>query len=217
MIFDGLPFFSGKTKENELKQRNTKNAKTPNSFLKASDDLRKTARQLEQATKKLHASLLARQEAMKKLARINSSLQNRKPVQSLPVGTVRGVVQGRGGTERPPVKHVTEAQLYEIYREACLNLIDTDRTYYFKLRDHSVFLSAMYKRHMGNLRYYDQEFRKLRESDRKRYRFSEIEAFVANQVILTVNQIGREKFIKDGHQSLYSKLCDTLQTSSPSV
>jgi len=209
MIFKGLSFFSGKIKEEKAPRK----VPSENPYLKVSEDLKKSAEELERAAQKLNSTFRKRQEAIKKLMWINDTLQkNRDRLQS--------VSQQRSEGSNATVKMrktgpVSEAQLFEIYREACLNFIQPDKAYYFKLRGHSVFLSTMYKKHMGNLRYYDQEFNKLPEN--KRGSFTEIEGMIANLVITKVNQIGREKFIKEGHQALYSELCNKLlaKTATP--
>jgi len=211
MIFKGLSFFSGKMKEEKTPLK----IPSENPYVKASEDLKKSAEELEKAAQKLNSTFRKRQEAIKKLMWINNTLQkNRDQLQSVsqrrPEET-KAIV----GVKKSDTGPVSEAQLFEIYREACLNFIQSDKAYYFKLRGHSVFLSTMYKRHMGNLRYYDQEFKKL--PDNKRERFTDIEGMIANLVITKVNQIGREKFIKEGHQALYSELCNKLlaKTATP--
>jgi len=209
MIFKGLPFFSGK-----MKQENVSNkVPTKNPYIKASEDLKKSAEELEKAAQKLNSTFRKRQEAIKKLMWINNALQkNRDRLESV---SPRRAESLKTNVVRATTGPVSEAQLFEIYREACLNFIQTDKAYYFKLRRHSVFLSTMYKKHMGNLRYYDQEFKKLPEQ--KQESFTEIEGMIANLVITKVNQIGREKFIKEGHQALYSELCNKLlaKTATP--
>ncbi|NOY53435.1 MAG: hypothetical protein GXP58_07410 [Deltaproteobacteria bacterium] len=209
MIFKGLPFFSGKMKQERVREK----VRTGNPYVRASEELKKSAEELEKAAQKLNSTFRKRQEAIKKLMWINDTLQkNRDRLQTTsPLRPETSKVAEKGKISGP----VSEAQLFEIYREACLNFIQTDKTYYFKLRGHSVFLSTMYKKHMGNLRYYDQEFRKLPEN--KRESFSDIEGMIANLVITKVNQIGREKFIKEGHQALYSELCNKLlaRTATP--
>jgi DNA-binding ferritin-like protein (Dps family) len=209
MIFKGLSFFSGKIKEEKAPQK----IRSKNPYLKVSEDLKKSAEELEKAAQKLNATFSKRQEAIKKLMWINDTLQkNRGRLQSVSQRRSGGSI---AGMEKAKTGPVSEAQLFEIYREACLSFIQPDKAYYFKLRGHSVFLSTMYKRHMGNLRYYDQEFKKLPED--KRSSFTDIEGMIANLVITKVNQIGREKFIKEGHQALYSELCNKLlaKTATP--
>lgn len=209
MIFKGLSFFSGKIKEENAPDK----IRPRNPYLKVSEDLKKSAEELEKAAQKLNATFSKRQEAIKKLMWINDTLQkDRNRLQSVSQRRSGGSIASMEKTKPGPV---SEAQLFEIYREACLNFIQPDKVYYFKLRGHSVFLSTMYKRHMGNFRYYDQEFKKLPED--KRASFTDIEGMIANLVITKVNQIGREKFIKEGHQALYSELCNKLlaKTATP--
>ncbi len=213
MIFKGLGFFTAKTKKKVPRKSVTPGKQSP--YNKVADELKKSAEELERATHKLQASFQARQQAIKKLVAISSSLN--KGI------TVKGRLEGK--TERRPVSKplpsaaavskmkMAESQLFEVYREACLNFIQTDKAYYFKIRNHSKFLSTMYKRHMGNLRYYDQELRRLNQRDLEQYKFNEAEAFIANQVILAVNRMGREKFIKEGHQALYNRLCSKFLTN----
>jgi len=209
MIFKGLSFFSGKMKPERISEK----APAGNPYVKASEELKKSAEELEKAAQKLNATFRKRQDAIKKLMWINSTLQNNRgklqTASSRRPGTAKGVDPGKA------TGPLSEAQLFEIYREACLNFIQTDKNYYFKLRGHSVFLSTMYKKHMGNLRYYDQEFKKVPEG--KRENFTDTEGMIANLVITKVNQIGREKFIKEGHQALYSELCNKFlaKTATP--
>lgn len=208
-IFRGLTFFSGKAKnEKELRQEEAKNP-----YVKASEDLKRSAEELKKATRKLQESFRTRQEAMNKLVWIFNNLSdNRSRSRSVAGKVSKPSQKARQYCKEKARKKVSETELFEIYREACVNFVETDKEYYFKLRNHSVFLCSMYKRYMGNLRYYDHEFLKL--TNQKQYRFSDVEAYVANEVLLTVNRIGREKFIRDGHQALYNELCSKLLPQS---
>jgi hypothetical protein len=211
MIFKGLGFFTTKKKGTEKPVP----PKQESPYNKVADDLKKSAEELERATHKLQASFQARQQAIKKLVAISSSLNRGITMK----GSLNEKTEPKPGAKPMPTSaairkmKMAESQLFEVYREACLNFIQTDKAYYFKIRNHSKFLSTMYKRHMGNLRYYDQELRKLKNKELAGYKFNEAEAFIANQVILAVNHMGREKFIKEGHQALYNKLCAKFLTN----
>jgi hypothetical protein len=212
MIFRGLPFFSGKLKSKKEEETPQK-VKPVNPYVRASEELKKSAEELEKAAQRLNCTSRKRQEAIKKLVWINNTLQkNRLSLKEVPKEEARDESPSASGSKPGEAGEVSEAQLFEVYREACLNFIHTDKAYYFKLRNYSVFLSAMYKRHMGNLRYYDQEFKKLPEQNRQS--FSEIEGMIAHLVITKVNQMGRERFVKEGHQALYSELCNKLLSKS---
>lgn len=208
-LFKGLPFFSGKAKqEKDLEPR----MKNQNPYVKASQDLKKSVEELNRATRKLQQSFRQRQDALNNLVsifnRVEEKSARRKNAQrSAPMAPQKKPQRSAG--KKPGV---SEAQLFEVYREACINFIETDKQYYFKLRNHSDFLCAVYKRHMGNLRYYDHEFRRL--SKPEQFRFTEFEAYVANRVIQTVGKIGREKFVREGHQRLYTQLCSELLPKS---
>ena len=207
MIFKGLSFFSGKLKGQKSKAAPEKGAGS-NVYSKASEDLRKSAEELELAAKKLQESFQTRQETLKKLVWISRHLNNKPSTRKAVDAKMAPRIAAADSDSQEAVIQgikVSEGQLFETYREACLNFIEPNRKYYYKLRGHSQLLSVMYQRHMGNLRYYDQEFRKLTEEERDS--FSEFEAYVANVVIQEVNQVGREKFVKEGHQILYNQLC----------
>ncbi len=100
--------------------------------------------------------------------------------------------------------HVTEEEFFSVYHEACLTFIEPNKTYYFKLRNHSDFLSAMYRKCMENVRYFDHEFFKL--DDKDQFIFTPLEAFVAASVITVVNRVGKERFLKQDHQNLYNEM-----------
>ncbi|MDX1764310.1 MAG: hypothetical protein R3231_08320 [bacterium] len=207
MIFRGLSFFSGKLK-GQKKKAAPEEPSNSNAYSKVSEDLRKSAEELELAAKKLQDSFQTRQETLKKLVWISRHLNNKPATRKLSEAKTVPQSEPTGVKDQHAMiqgMQVSEGQLFETYREACLNFIEPNRDYYYKLRGHSELLSVMYQRHMGNLRYYDQEFRKL--SDEKRESFSQFEAYVANVVIQKVNQVGREKFVKEGHQVLYNELC----------
>ncbi len=211
MIFKGLNFFTTKKKDSGRPVP----PKEENPYNKVADELKKSAEELERATQKLQVSFQARQQAIKKLVAISSTLNRGITMK----GSLNGKSERRHGPKPMPTSgavrkmKMAESQLFEVYREACLNFIQTDKTYYFKIRNHSPFLSSMYKRHMGNLRYYDQELRRLSRTDLAQYKFNEAEAFIAHQVIIAVNRMGREKFIKEGHQVLYNQLCAKFLTN----
>ena len=208
-VFKGLSFFSTKTKEEKKK---LSAPKKDTSYLKASEDLKKSAEELKNATLKLQNSFRQRQEALNKLVLIYNNIGDKNNAKKIASGPTPKIQQKKNPQVKPEQAKVGEGELFEIYREACINFIETDKKYYFKLRNHSDFLSGMYKRHMGNLRYYDHEFKRLKDPDQ--HCFTEVEAFVANQVIQNVNKIGREKFVREGHQSLYNELCSKLLTKS---
>lgn len=204
MIFKGLTLFSGKIKGDK---REEKGLNAENLYVKASEDLKKSAEDLKKATNRLQESFHIRQEAMNKLVSIFSALSDKRSRAKVKPSKVQ-TSKSKDIKEQEVREGVAEAELFEVYREACVNFIETNKEYYFKLRNHSEFLSAMYKRYMGNLRYYDHEFRRLQDTET--YSFSEIEAYVADQVIKAVHQTGREKFIREGHQVLYDQLCSKL-------
>jgi hypothetical protein len=207
-IFKGLSFFSGKVK-NQVKSNSPSNV---NPYVKASEDLKRSAEELKKATLKLQDSFRHRQEAMNKLVSIFNNVG--KGTANRRDNMVKNSTSKKKSVSRPDQNQnaVAEGEFFEIYREACLNFVETDKAYYFKLCNHSDFLCSVYKRHMGNVRYYDHEFRRLKDSDQ--YKFTEIESYIANQVIQTVNKIGRDKFVREGHQNLYNKLCTQLVTRS---
>lgn len=203
-VIKGFPFLAGKAKRQKTEQRTD----VKNPYVKASDDLKKSIEDLNKATRKLQQSFRHRQEAMNNLVSIfNKGEVKASPRRLAAEKKPKPRPQGQAAIKRNR-ETVGEAELFEVYREACINFIETDKIYYFKLRNHSDFLSAMYQRHMGNLRYYDHEFRRLSNSDQ--YRFTETEALVANQVIQAVSRIGREKFVREGHQNLYRQLCSEI-------
>jgi hypothetical protein len=205
MIFKGLSFFSGKLRDQRKKAAPHK-PEGENPYKKASEELKKSAEELELAAKKLQLSFQARQETLKRLVWISKNLNNKSAAAKKPQQQKALVQKSISDPVKP--RKVSEGHLFEVYREACLNFIEPNKAYYFKLRNHSQFLASLYQRHMGNLRYYDQEFRRIKEE--KREKFSEFEAYVANLVIKEVNQMGREKFVKEGHQALYNELCVKL-------
>ncbi len=204
MIFKGLSFFSGKIKR-EKKEKKAFNSE--NLYVRVSEDLKKSADDLKMATSRLQESFRIRQEAMNQLVSIVDTLSTNRFRTKAKLSKAQ-TSKSKDLREEKVQEGVAEAELFEVYREACVNFIETNKEYYFKLRNHSEFLSAMYKRYMGNLRYYDHEFRRLQ--DTKAYCFSEIEAYVADQVIKAVHQTGRENFIREGHQALYNELCSKL-------
>lgn len=205
MIFKGLQIFSGKIKEDKEK---TRAMDSQNPYIKVSEELKKSAEDLKRATRKLQKSFLVRQNTLNKVVAVFNTISMTRSRPYAAAGKAGGLLKKNPPEHKQAGGGISESALFDIYRAACLNFIDIDKKYYFKLRNHSVFLCSMYKRHMGNLRYYDHEFSRLKNSGQ--YRFTEAEAFVANEVIQVVNRIGKEKFVREGHQALYSEICSKL-------
>jgi len=205
MFFKGFHLFSGIIK---IGKEKTPALDFQNPYLKVSEELKKSAEDLKRATHKLQQSFLTRQNALNKVVAVFNSLSMNRSRSYAVAGRSDGLLKSKPREDKSGANGISESGLFEIYREACLNFIEPDKTYYFKLRSHSVFLCAMYKRCMGNLRYYDHEFQKIENPGQ--YRFTETEAYVANEVIQVVNRIGREQFVREGHQTLYNDICSKL-------